>query len=380
MPGPPGSFRVRNGSAARRTYVDPKSGAVHQTLEVALTALQLSPLDALYLAEGNEQAQRSELEQRLALHLLRSRPASVPAGADLRLRFGRDPGWTEDVVSFGEFIEIARTARKLFAGARALDGRDLLLPGAAAASGLDTDELAQRTEAAAQALAAAQQALQSLLPIEQAERDGAPVDLEALRQALLRLAHFGIQGAVPLMAVGDSSEARSALLTQGRSVAKEVDDRRKRLSGLTAAFDAAHASPEARRDYELARLTEIFGPDFRVMPQLQPANSSDLNETFAASLYAAGQRSAGGSHLVSARRLRARRRGAARCRDDLRGDLGRRRPADAAGRPASAQSAGSVGGPSRGAPVRHFRADGCRSLLTRRCRRKPSSIGPWLVS
>ena len=187
------------------------------------------------------------------------------------------------MVSFGEFIEIAGTARKLFAGARALDGRDFLLPGAPAASGLDTNELARRTEAAAQALAAAQQALQVLLPTEQVERDGAPVDLEALRQALLRLAHFGIQGAVPLMAVGDSSEARSALLTQGRSVAKEVEDHRKRLSALTAAFDAAHASPEARCDYELARLAEIFGRDFRVMPQLQPANSGDLNETFAAS-------------------------------------------------------------------------------------------------
>jgi hypothetical protein len=262
-------------------YVDPASGAVHHTLEAALTALQLSPLDALYLAEGNEQAQRSELEQRLVFHLLRSRPASVPAGADLRLRFTRAPDWTEDVVSFGEFIEIARTARKLFAGARALDGRDFLLPGAPAAAALNTNELAQRRGAAEQALAAAQHALQVLLPTEQAERDGAPVELEALRQALLRLAYFGIQGAVPLMAVGDGSEARSALLTQGRSVAKEVEDHRQRLSRLT--FDAAHATPEARCEYELARLAEIFGSDFRVVPQLQPANSSDLNEAFAAS-------------------------------------------------------------------------------------------------
>jgi hypothetical protein len=264
-------------------FVDPNGGAVHRTQEVALTKLMLSPLDALYLAEGNEQAQRSELEQRLVFHLLRSRPASVPAAADLSLRFGRDPAWTDGVVSFGEFIEIARTVRKLFAGARALDGRDFLVPGAPAASGLDTNELSQRTEAAVQALTAAQQALQALLPTEQAERDGAPVDLEALRQALLRLAHFGIQGAVPLVAVGDSSEARSTLLTPGRSVAKEVEDHRKRLSGLTAAFDAAHASPEARRDHQLARLAEVFGPDFRVMPRLQPANSGDLNATFAAS-------------------------------------------------------------------------------------------------
>ena len=114
-------------------YVDPKSGAVHHTMEVPLATLELSPLDALYLAEGNEQAQRSELEQRLVFHLLRTQPTSVPAGADVRLSFGRESGWGSEVVSFGEFLEMARTARKLIAGARALDGLDLSLPGASTA-------------------------------------------------------------------------------------------------------------------------------------------------------------------------------------------------------------------------------------------------------
>jgi hypothetical protein len=136
----------------RADYVDPQSGAVHHTIEVALAALELSPLDALYLTEGNEQAQRSELEQRLVFHLLRAQPASVPAGADVRLSFAREPGWTDAEVSFGELLEIARTARKLIAGARALDGRDLSQPGAAAASGLEAEELAQRAERAVRAL------------------------------------------------------------------------------------------------------------------------------------------------------------------------------------------------------------------------------------
>ena len=74
-------------------YIDPKSGAVHHTMEVALATLELSPLDALYLAEGNEQAQRSELEQRLVFHLLRTQPTSVPAGVDVRLSFARESGW-----------------------------------------------------------------------------------------------------------------------------------------------------------------------------------------------------------------------------------------------------------------------------------------------
>ena len=111
------------------------------------------------------------------------------------------------MVSFGEFLEMARTARKLIAGARALDGLDLSLPGATTTSGLKTEDLAQRAERAIQALEQAQQALQTLLPTEQVERDGAAVNLEALRQALLRLAHCGIQGSVPLTAVGDSPES-----------------------------------------------------------------------------------------------------------------------------------------------------------------------------
>jgi hypothetical protein len=269
-------------------YVDPKSGAVHHTMEVPLATLELSPLDALYLAEGNEQAQRSELEQRLVFHLLRTQPTSVPAGADVRLSFGRESGWGSEVVSFGEFLEMARTARKLIAGARALDGLDLSLPGATATAGLKTEDLAQRAERAIQALEQAQQALQTLLPTEQAERDGAAVNLEALRQTLLRLAHCGIQGSVPLTAVGDSPEARSTLLIQARSVANEVGRRLMRITQLDLAFDTGHAPPEARRDHDLARLKEIFGADFRVMPHVTPANSADLSQTFGASLVLQG--------------------------------------------------------------------------------------------
>jgi hypothetical protein len=202
----------------------------------------------------------------------------------VHLSFAREPGWTAEVVSFGEFLEMARTARTLIAGARALDGRDLSLPGATTPSGLDTDELAKRADQAVHALEQAQQALQRLLPAEQAERDRTAMNLEELRQALFRLAHFGIQGSIPLTAVGDSPELRSALLTQARSIAKEVASRLKRISDLAAAFDVNRAVPEARRDHDLARLTEIFGADFRAMPHLMPANRAELNEAFNASL------------------------------------------------------------------------------------------------
>jgi hypothetical protein len=265
-------------------YVDPQRGTVLHTVEVTLATLGLSPLDALYLAEGDQQAQRSELEQRLVFDLLRAQPASVPAGADVRLGFARAPGWEDEVVSFGEFLEIARAARRLIAGARAIDGRDLALPGASAPSGLDTQELARRADRAVQAFEQAQRAVLALAPIEQTEPGAAALDLEALRQALLRLAFFGIPGSIPLSAIGDDPQARATLLTQARSVAKEAGRRLSRIAALATAFDEAHAAPEAQRDHDLARMNEIFGADFRVMPRLVPTNGAELSQTFRDSL------------------------------------------------------------------------------------------------
>jgi hypothetical protein len=268
----------------RAAYLDQTSGAVLLQIEVPLTTLGLSPLDALYLAEGNEQAQRSELEQRLVFHLLRTRPASVPEAVDVRLSFAREPEWAGDVVSIGEFLEMARTMRALFGGARAIDGRDLSLPGTTTTSGLQADDLTRRADQAVKALERVRATLQTSLAAATTTAGEAAVDLEVVRQALLQMAHFGIQGSVPLSAVGANPDVRSALLTQARSVLKEVDGHLTRIAQLAATFDAVHAEPEARRDHDLARLAEVFGSDFRVMPQVIPADGAGLDQAFAASL------------------------------------------------------------------------------------------------
>ncbi len=264
-------------------YVHANNNAVHASVEVALTTLELSPLDAIYMAEGQEDTQRSELEQRLLFHLLRTKPGSVPTEAEVRLSFVRNPGWPDHIVSFGEFLEVTRTTRKLLSGARSLDGRDLSLPESPEPSGVDAQELSQRTTQAAQSLARAQQALQALLPTQQAELEGAPVNLEAIRAALLRMAFFGIQGAAPVSVVGETAEARADLLLQARSVAKEVSRRLERIADLERAVDIAHAAPDARRDHDFARLKEVFGADFRVLPRITLANAADLARTFGAS-------------------------------------------------------------------------------------------------
>jgi hypothetical protein len=256
----------------RAEFLDLKTGAVLGTAETTLHSLNLSPLDVAFMAEGDGQAQRSELEQRVVYQLLRTGlPSHVP-NAEIRLIFERDPSWPMGLMSFGELIEVARSIRKLIAGARAADGRDLSLPEAPSSTALDVNELATRADRAVEKLQQAQQSLDALL-----SATSGPSDVEQLRSALLRMTFFGVQGAVPLSPTGDGPAIQSTLLAQAQSVAKEVNQRLARIAKLAGADSTA---PEVLRDYHLARAREVFGADFRILPQFTPENGSVLNQTF----------------------------------------------------------------------------------------------------
>lgn len=276
----PNPARVR----CRADYVDPANGTVVHTIETPLTALQLSPHDAVFMAEGQAHAQRAELEQRWLNHLLRTRPATVPVQAQVRLHFERDPGWSIDLVSVGEFLEVTRTVRRLFANVRSLDGRDLSLPESPAASGVQNAELTRRVDQAVQSFTQASQTIRQMLPPDADEDAGAAVNLDTLRTALMRGTAFGIPGAVPLDAIGAGSDVQSLLLTQARSVATDMQRRLARIADADRVFDRARALPEAQRDHDLARLKILFGADFLALSPIIPANAAQLAEAFGASL------------------------------------------------------------------------------------------------
>ncbi|MGH9892760.1 MAG: hypothetical protein ACREA0_12375, partial [bacterium] len=154
--------RVRCGAE----YLHAERDEVLGRKEVSLSELELSPLDVL-MAVGNEEAQLSELEQRLAYYVMRTQPDHIPANPRLRLIFGRAPVWTNDAeaVSFAELIGVAGTARALITEARALEANDLSLPEETAAE-IDTEELDDRADTAGQALEEAHGTLDSLLADE----------------------------------------------------------------------------------------------------------------------------------------------------------------------------------------------------------------------
>lgn len=268
-------------------YVNQQDGQVYQTVENALTSLGLAPLDAVYLAEGSTRAQQAELEQRWRFVLQQTRPTTVPPDAIIRLQFGRGNGWSAEIVSVSEWCEVATTVRRLLSSARSLDGRDLSLPESPADSGLNHDEFAGRATRALQALADARARLNDLLPPPSS--DDLTANLDEVRRALFGLANYGIPSAVPMDIGGTGPEARSLLLTQARSVVLEAQRRLNRVAESEQDFVRANATPEERRDHDLARFRIIFGQDFLALPRVTAANAAQLNETFAAGLSLQGQ-------------------------------------------------------------------------------------------
>ncbi|HEY7077908.1 MAG TPA: hypothetical protein VH418_21170, partial [Solirubrobacteraceae bacterium] len=216
------------------------------TADATFDVLNLSALDVCAAAVAAAPAGATELELRLIDSFARNRPKKVPADAAVSLDVARDPAWGADVLSLGELMEAARQARELIAGARPLDARDLALPGEAADAGVDAEDLAKRAAAAVQALDDARAAL----------------DGDDLHAALLRASAVGVPGAVPLTA------DPSGLGAQAGAVAHELD---RRKAAAAAATD------------DVAKITAVLGPDWRVLGRVTPAGGVELSAAFASS-------------------------------------------------------------------------------------------------
>ncbi len=293
-------------------YLGRKSGTLLQTRDdLSLRELELSPLDILYTALPGEvtleevdptlsapqetppgdEMQRSELAQRMVYHLLREPPTGVPTDARVRLRFARRPSWPAEALTLPEFLEIVRAARDLITGARAIDARDLT-PAALGQvePATDSDELKNRAVAAEEQLRTARNKLAALLKeacLQLAALPGMSSEMqqdlrrvpaalweqvvfskeqwETVHESLLRLAYLGLDGAIPVSAAKmPDTAARVRLLQQSVTMASEAD---RRLGNLEGASD-------------LARLHEIFGRGFRVLPRFTSPNQEALQEAF----------------------------------------------------------------------------------------------------
>lgn len=246
----------------RGELFDPADGTVRSAVEATLAELGLGPLDVVFGIRGDD---GGEVTERVRYHLRRT--AQGGEGDELRLLTDREPDWGPEELCLAELVELARAAAAAITGSRALEPRDLQLPGEAVVIDENLTELSARAAVAASALASAHSALEALRAAPES------ADLESLRSTLLDLSHLGLPGAVPRSAAGAGAADRQILLEQAGEVAAEALRRLARLEEL----DAGHGEG---RDHHLARLKAVFGKDFTVLPVIVP--DAALPRAFAA--------------------------------------------------------------------------------------------------
>ena len=231
------------------------AGAVTQTIELRLADLAVEPIDVVHLAPARPGEPMRGLEQRL-LHAAQSRFEVAMSVERLRVDGTRQPDWLPNELGLDEFAELAARARQLFAGARALDARDLAALDRSIESGLDSAEYEARASAAQTAMASALDALRTVLDT------GDAASAEALREGIAALGDFGVAGASELFDAGD------ALVAQGFAVAREAQ---------------RHLEAAQRASTPLERLRAVFGDDFVALPRFVLADAADLAQSLAAS-------------------------------------------------------------------------------------------------
>lgn len=258
-----------NALSARVEELD-ATGEVTLTRLVAFPALGLAPIDLVWMTAGAD-----GVPPELVARVLAAGPAATTA----RLRV--DLGRSGTGRSVGDLVEVATRMRQLLAGARSLDGGDLLAPHAEPVRGLDLDEYEARAVAAQQALAAVRAAL-----------SGAIASGNNLRRVMLDVAAFGVAGALPT--------SDGPLTAQANALLVELDRR------LGVVAPPAAADEVTRRDQILTRFQTVFGSGFLSLPRFTASNASDVAASLAdGAALRAGDPLAAHTWLLRMERVRA---------------------------------------------------------------------------
>ena len=254
--------------------LDPATGNAVESKELRLHQLRLAPLDFIYAAEGGQGTQQAEIEQRILYTMMRL-PDGFTPGSLLRVNPNRRPEWKASELSYGEFNEVLRTARRLISAVRAIDAADLNLPERKEDFSVDVAELEKRTGSANGWFQRTLNELRQLLKTPET------AGLESLRDWMMRAATFGIPGAIPLSAAGDSPADREILLAQAGSIERELGQRFDQITALLSGFNSNTATLEDRRALALSLMRIVFGKAFIVLPRFTPANAPELEKALA---------------------------------------------------------------------------------------------------
>lgn len=208
---------------------------------ISLAALNLRPIDVLFVAEGaGDGAVNTELDARVASAALQS---AANGASVVEIMYARDAAWqVNEIRTFPDVIVTCRAIHRLLAVARPLAPADLVTPSSVpllpATNPLDGETMDRAVTA---------RALAAVLR----EQLASAVTTPELLVALLRASLFGIQ-----VGLGDGALSERAAVVLG-----ELD---ARISQAAAATDAPGI------------VKAIFGPDFPFIPRFLPAETNEL--------------------------------------------------------------------------------------------------------
>jgi hypothetical protein len=262
--------------------IEPQTGAVLHSEEPLLSELKLAPLDFIYAIAGGQGGQQAEIEQRILYHVQAGgqfEPSSV-----LRVNPSRRPAAASEF-TYGEFSESLRAARKLLTSLRPIDDGDLNPPEYSANVSPELEEkLKKNLENLETRATAARDALKTTVDAFNDQRaTAAASNPKTLRELILQAASFGLMGAVPLSAAGDSPADREILFVQAESIGKELAKRLDEVDKLgTPQPTDPPTTDEARRQRALTQLQLVFGKGFTVLPLFTASNLAELKPALAA--------------------------------------------------------------------------------------------------
>lgn len=254
--------------------VDPKNGAVVVFQEFGLDKLGLNPLDILYMPDTDGIAE-TEFEQRI-LYYLERLPKEMTVQTKWKIRPDyRKPGWSSDLQSFEEFLELLRTIRRLINGTRALNQNDVTFT-ALNESNIDLAELEARFMNTSEAFVKIKKTL------EKFQETTDTVESEDMRYTLLQMACFGIPGAIPKSALGNDAAAKRILFQQKATVIYHADQRVKAKDEIIDKLKGQE-NPTVRAKLLVEGIQALFGNQFLVLPLFKSTNRAELTNAFAAS-------------------------------------------------------------------------------------------------
>ena len=249
---------------------------------VSMGELGMSALDAVFEAPTATPTRDSRWGRRIESTLRERSAFALPEDFRVEIDFDVAP---EGGVTMTEIVEPARLLRSLLGRSRALDARDLGVPGDPA-TGVQVEPTMKRATELEGPFRKAAEVLLGLLPEKRdAAADPNPAGTaspQVVRDAMRALSGYALLGAMPVVGFAETDADTARLWNAAWSLGRKVE---RRLAQLDEAHAAAGA--EGSSDDRIALATSvvriILGRAFPVIPRFTPSGDEAVDALFAAS-------------------------------------------------------------------------------------------------